>query len=95
MDWACKEFKDLSDVPRSEEEYVRAEVVVAPGPSLPPGTHYLPFLLTIPPGLPSSFEAQHGSVRYLLLLLHHLHFLLLLLQVLPESHHSEGLEVGL
>jgi hypothetical protein len=50
----------------SEETYLRLETILAPGPSLPAGTHYLPISLALPPGLPGTFEAVHGHVRYYL-----------------------------
>ena len=41
------------------------EVILADGPTLPAGTHYIPFSLNLPHGTPSTFEGQHGHVRSL------------------------------
>ena len=48
----------------NSEQYFKQEVVLHHGPSLPPGLHILPFSLLLPPNLPSSYEGQHGNVRY-------------------------------
>ena len=34
------------------------------GPDLPPGHHLLPFTLTLPVSLPSSFTGDSGKVKY-------------------------------
>ena len=40
------------------------KVILANGPSLPAGTHYIPFSLNLPHGTPATFEGQHGHVRW-------------------------------
>ena len=55
---------DSTDHYRNSEQYFKQEVVLHHGPSLPPGLHILPFSLLLPPNLPSSYEGQHGNVRY-------------------------------
>ena len=42
------------------------KVILANGPSLPAGTHYIPFSLNLRHGTPSTFEGQHGHVRFVL-----------------------------
>ena len=56
----------VTDHYRNSERYFQQEVVLHQGPGLPPGLHVLPFSLMLPPNLPSSFEGQHGNVRYFL-----------------------------
>jgi len=51
---------------RAEETYGREEVILVNGPSLPAGTHYIPFSLNLPQGTPSTYESQYGHVRYYL-----------------------------
>ena len=46
------------------QDYLEQEVVVHQGPELSPGDHLVPFALTLPPNLPSSFIGKHGSVVY-------------------------------
>ena len=48
---------------RNLEEYINHDVVVHQG-SLAAGNHVLPFSFLLPPNLPSSFEGQHGHIRY-------------------------------
>ena len=49
---------------RSSEKYFQQEFVLHHGPGLPPGQHVLPFRVLLPSNLPSSFEGEHGHVRY-------------------------------
>jgi len=51
---------------RAEETYGREEAILVNGPSLPAGTHYIPFSLNLPHGAPSTYEGDHGHVRYYL-----------------------------
>ena len=39
------------------------QAILVNGPSLPAGTHYIPFSLNLPHGTPSTFEGEHGHVR--------------------------------
>ena len=48
---------------RNHEEYVDNKILVHHG-YLPAGQHVFPFSFLLPPNLPSSFEGQHGHVRY-------------------------------
>ena len=48
---------------RDNEEYISNKFSVHQGP-LPAGNHVFPFSFVLPPNLPSSFEGQHGHVRY-------------------------------
>ena len=48
---------------RNYEEYVCNKFIVHQGP-VGQGYHTFPFSLILPPNLPSSFEGQHGHVRY-------------------------------
>ena len=48
---------------RNYEEYVCNKFIVHQGP-VGQGYHAFPFSLVLPPNLPSSFEGQHGHVRY-------------------------------
>ena len=54
----------VTDHYRSSEKYFHQEFIIQQGPGLPPGQHVLPFSLILPSNLPSSFEGEHGSVRY-------------------------------
>jgi len=49
---------------RNNESYVNQEAVLFRGEILGVGDHLFPFSLFLPPNLPSSFEGEHGSVRY-------------------------------
>ncbi|XP_046677845.1 arrestin domain-containing protein 17-like isoform X1 [Homalodisca vitripennis] len=50
------------------EEYFSNKYNLAGGPNseieIPPGDHVYPFSTTLPPLLPSSFEGEHGNIRY-------------------------------
>ena len=48
---------------RNHEEYLKNEIVIHNG-YLPVGLHAFPFSFILPANLPSSFEGQHGHVRY-------------------------------
>ena len=48
---------------RNYEEYVNNKALVHQG-HLAAGRHVFPFSFILPPNLPSSFEGQHGHVRY-------------------------------
>ena len=54
----------VTDHYRGSEKYFHQEFIIQQGPGLPPGQHILPFSLLLPSNLPSSFEGDHGSVRY-------------------------------
>ena len=41
-----------------------SQAILANGPSLPAGTHYIPFSLNLPHGAPSTYEGEHGHVRW-------------------------------
>jgi len=49
---------------RSSERYMEQEIAVHHGPSLFAGSHVFPFSFMTQTGLPSSFEGEHGHVRY-------------------------------
>ena len=40
------------------------QAILVNGPSLPAGTHYIPFSLNLPHGAPSTYEGDHGHVRW-------------------------------
>ena len=48
---------------RNHEQYISSKSILHQGP-LAAGNHVLPFSFVLPPNLPSSFEGQHGHVRY-------------------------------
>ena len=48
---------------RNHEEYISNKVLLHQGP-LAAGNHIFPFSFVLPPNLPSSFEGQHGHIRY-------------------------------
>ena len=48
---------------RNHEQYLSSKFILHRGP-LAAGNHVLPFSFILPPNLPSSFEGQHGHVRY-------------------------------
>jgi len=52
----------------AEEEYFSNKYNLAGGPNseieIPAGDHTYPFSTTLPPLLPSSFEGEHGNIRY-------------------------------
>ena len=54
----------VTDHYRGSEKYFHQEFIIQQGPGLPPGRHVLPFSVILPSNLPSSFEGEHGSVRY-------------------------------
>ena len=60
----AEEEEEEEEEYRSSEQYLDQTVTLHPGPGLPAGSHLLPFSLRLPPGLPSSFTAQHGRVAY-------------------------------
>jgi len=51
---------------RAEENYVHEEVILAEGPTLPEGTHYIPFSFNLPTTIPATYEGAWGKVRYYL-----------------------------
>jgi len=51
---------------RSHERYLEQEIVLFHGPQLAVGIHVFPFSIFLGPNLPSSFEGQHGHIRYYL-----------------------------
>ena len=58
------ETETVTDHYGSSEKYFHQEFIIQQGPGLPPGQHVLPFSVILPSNLPSSFEGEHGSVRY-------------------------------
>ena len=40
------------------------QVVLMNGPTLPEGTHYLPFSFNLPPTIPATYEGAYGKVRW-------------------------------
>ena len=57
------EFYDETVHYKNHEEYISNKVLLHQGP-LAAGNHIFPFSFVLPPNLPSSFEGQHGHVRY-------------------------------
>lgn len=44
--------------------WLYGSVMDGPQNSLPNGVHKYPFVFTVPPNLPSSFEGRYGRIRY-------------------------------
>ena len=58
------EWEEVPDHFTSKETYLKLETTLCDRPELHAGTHLFPFSFHLPPTLPSSFDAPHGSVGY-------------------------------